>query len=447
MPNLSLTTTREPCASCSMYLIGTLVRPSSTDSCTGMSSTRLMSLMTCSPPLTALAPLAAPARGGRTGSPLKGPPCCPSAGGSSLCFCSLRALAQPLNGSSAEFSAGWPWPGAGGAYSVDIFFAQPAWVCIAQAFLDADGVSAIVGSVLAFKNRHPADRRPNARLALEFDEVAGLERQQLLDRGIGTGQFRHQDHFCGLNLARQHAHPAAVDLDRVALRRRVQPVADRLQRRIRHAHTAGPRPVPHLPLERRGDHDFPFAGHIRELWLHLRALVFELERINALPGFFVFGADHVDQPVDDPLLGRRKIPPLDPGLELAGAAEQGVDDAEHQRRLANDQAAAAQRTDGHDVEVGRHHQLAQKGAVALHRHHADGDFRAAPDEVEKPDAQVAREPLIDDFHRRHPATDDALLAGEVVVAHAAGLDHLLYPLLALALDPFEQRIDLFLRQK
>src|SRR6218665_1937724 len=57
-----------------MYLIGTLVRPSSTDSCTGMSSTRLMSLMTCSPPLTALAPLAAPARGGRTGSAPQGPP-------------------------------------------------------------------------------------------------------------------------------------------------------------------------------------------------------------------------------------------------------------------------------------------------------------------------------------------------------------------------------------
>src|SRR6218665_1625992 len=227
-----------------MYLIGTLVRPSSTDSCTGMSSTRLMSLMTCSPPLTALAPLAAlaaPARGGRTGSPPPGPPpppppCCPSAGGSPLRFCSFSASAQPLNGSSAALSAGAPWPAPGGPSSVDIFFSQPAWVCIAQAFLDADGVSAIVGSVLAFKNRHPADRRPNARLALEFDEVAGLERQQLLDRGIGTGQFRHQDHFCGLNLARQHAHPAAVDLDRVALRRRVQHVADRLQRRVRHAH-------------------------------------------------------------------------------------------------------------------------------------------------------------------------------------------------------------------
>src|SRR6218665_2666187 len=81
-----------------MYLIGTLVRPSSTDSCTGMSSTRLMSLMTCSPPLTALAPLAAPARGGRTGSPPKGPPLCPPAGGWSPRLAAQGPPLLPLGG-------------------------------------------------------------------------------------------------------------------------------------------------------------------------------------------------------------------------------------------------------------------------------------------------------------------------------------------------------------
>lgn len=140
-----------------------------------------------------------------------------------------------------------------------------------------------------------------------------------------------------------------------------------------------------------------------------------------------------------------EIPALDTRLELAHAPEQGVDDTKHQRGLAHNESAAAQRPDGDDVEVGGNRQLAQEGAVALHRHRAHRDFRTAADEVEQADAKVACKPLVDDLHRRHAATDDALLTGDVVVAHLPVFENLLLGLLALPRDPFQEGIDLFLR--
>src|SRR5450830_639341 len=122
-PARASSSTTEPWANCRMYLIGTLVRPNSTDSCTGMSSTMLMSLREPSP-------FGAPPEDDRDGSPPdKGPPgSC--TGPSSARFCSSSASAQPAMGSSA---GSW-------FSSDDILISNPVQIVAAQALLDPDRI-------------------------------------------------------------------------------------------------------------------------------------------------------------------------------------------------------------------------------------------------------------------------------------------------------------------
>jgi hypothetical protein len=127
-------------------------------------------------------------------------------------------------------------------------------------------------------------------------------------------------------------------------------------------------------------------------------------------------------------------------------AEERVDHREHQARVAHDEPVAAQRLDAHDVEVGGHHDLAQEGAELLHLDAADAHFRALADQVEQPDADVAREAFVDDLHRRHAAADDAFLAGQVVFAHAGRRSVVGFQLLAFAGDALQQCINFVLRQ-
>src|SRR5206468_12286815 len=201
-----------------------------------------------------------------------------------------------------------------------------------------------------------------------------------------------------------------------------------------------------LEREAGRDDDLARRRDVRELRLHLRALVLELERVDAVPGLLVFLGDHVDQAPDDALLGRREVAALDARVVLAGAAEERVDHREHQRRVADDQAGAAQRPHADDVEVRRHDDLAQERAVLLHLDAADRDLRALADEVEQPAADVAGEALVDDLHRGHAPANDPLLAGEVVVAHPAGGNLFLFQLLAFAGDALQQGIDFVLRE-
>ena len=244
------------------------------------------------------------------------------------------------------------------------------------------------GAVVALEHRHADHLGVDVLVEVELDEVARLEGEQLLDGGVGVRQLGHQLHLGGLDLVLQQVDPAAIGLVGVALHGRVQDVADRLQRRVGDAEVDGAAGVADLQRERGRDDDLAGRGDVGELRLHLRALVVQLQRVDAVPGLLVLGDDHLDQARDDALLGGREVAALDAGVELAGAAEQRVDHREHQRRVAHDQARAAQRLDADDVEVGRHHDLAQEGAVLLHLDAADGDFRALADEVEQADADV-----------------------------------------------------------
>ena len=128
--------------------------------------------------------------------------------------------------------------------------------------------------------------------------------------------------------------------------------------------------------------------------------------------------DKLQHALDDALLDVGKVAAFHAHVETPVTAEQVVDHQEDQVGVEHEQRRTAQRLDVHEVERGRHHQVADELAVLLHLHRTDGDLRVAPHEVEQPDAPVAREPLVDDFQRRHAPTDDALLRPEVVRADA-----------------------------
>src|SRR6185436_8635379 len=111
--------TTEPCASCRMCLIGILVRPNSTVSCTGMSRIRLMSLP--APPLVL-------------------PP------DAKLANCA---------GDSLVASA-------------------PTALRVGQQSIDLDGVPAAGGTVVAVEHRHAVDLGLDHRQQIALDEVAGF---------------------------------------------------------------------------------------------------------------------------------------------------------------------------------------------------------------------------------------------------------------------------------
>ena len=189
-----------------------------------------------------------------------------------------------------------------------------------------------------------------------------------------------------------------------------------------------------LERERGRDDDLRRLGDVGELRLHLRAHVVELELVDAFPGALVVGHDDVDQAADHLLLGRREIASLDPRRVLAGAAEERVDHCEHERRIADDEAEAAQRLDRDDVEVGGRRDLAQEGAELVDVHRPDRDLGALPDEAEEARADVLREALVDDLERRHALSHHSVLVDEVVAANPARGRRLGRERLALARD-------------
>ncbi|KAG1439122.1 hypothetical protein G6F55_013802 [Rhizopus delemar] len=83
-------------------------------------------------------------------------------------------------------------------------------------------------------------------------------------------------------------------------------------------------------MERGDDHHFIVAGDAGELGVHLRAHVLEFDRIDGIPGLAVAFQGQVEQAPDDALFGRGEIPAFDARVVAAIAAEQAVDDQEHQ---------------------------------------------------------------------------------------------------------------------
>src|SRR5687768_4099299 len=117
-----------------MCLIGILVRPNSTVSCTGMSRIMLMSL----PAPAGLPPLPLPKLANCAGDSLVASTPPPS-----VALVSASAAAH-----SSAILSGLSAP-AGSAFSADIGFSQPSALRIGKQSIDLDGVAATGGAVVA----------------------------------------------------------------------------------------------------------------------------------------------------------------------------------------------------------------------------------------------------------------------------------------------------------
>ena len=133
-------------------------------------------------------------------------------------------------------------------------------------------------------------------------------------------------------------------------------------------------------------------------------------------------------------------------METSVAAEQIVDQQEYEARIEDHQGRAAQRLHVYQVQIGRHHQIADEFAVFRYAHGADGHFGAAAQEVEQAHAQQAGETLVDNFQRWHPAAHDALLGCQVVGTNSRDIFRRLRVVL-VSVDALQKGIDFFLGEE
>src|SRR5436190_18827946 len=241
-----------------MFLIGIRVRPSSTVSWTGMSRIMLMSL-----------PAVEPVVGAKLANDA-GETC-------SAASWTSEAVSAPAH-SAAAASAG----DAPEGLSVDMVLSEPAFSRAGEQLIDLERVLAVRGSVVAGEHRNAGDLGLDRLVQVELDEVARLQREQLLDRRRRLRELGDELDLGGLDLLRHQLHPALVGRGRAAVHRRVEDVADRLERRVGNAEVDRPSGVADLERERRRDDDLGRLRDVRELRLHPRAPVIELERIDAV---------------------------------------------------------------------------------------------------------------------------------------------------------------------
>ena len=169
-----------------------------------------------------------------------------------------------------------------------------------------------------------------------------------------------------------------------------------------------------LDMERAHDHDFVAAGDAGELGVHLRAHVLEFDRIDRIPGLAVAFQRQVEQALDDALFGGGEVTALDARVVAAIAAEQAVDDQEHQVRVIGEERGATQRLHLNHVQIAGHGQVALEVRVLLDLDRADGDVRAATHEVQQHMAHLASETLVDQLQRLHATTHDPVRGTQVV---------------------------------
>src|SRR4051812_1263269 len=195
-----------------MFLIGIRVLPSSTVSWTGMSRIMLMSLPAVEPVVGAKLANAA----GATWS-------------AASCTSEAVSAGEPASAPPAAASSAGRAPVG---LSVDIVLSEPAFSRAGEQLIDLERVLPVRGSVVAVEHRHAGDLGLDRLVQVELDEVAGLQREQLLD---GRGRLRElgdELDFGRLDLLRHQVHPAVVGRVRGAVHRRVEDVADRLEGRV-----------------------------------------------------------------------------------------------------------------------------------------------------------------------------------------------------------------------
>src|SRR5574343_87973 len=397
-PAMASSSTTEPCASCSRFLMVILVRPSSTVIWTGMS--RIMSSSFRMP----LLPLTDP----KEGKMLAG---WAAAAPLSATTCSAMAAAQSSSliwSSPAVFSV-----------SSDIFFSQGRFnglnvrLCGDETFY-LERVLTVLLAVRTFDERYLVDHRMNALGNLQGNDIPHFQFEDLPQTELRRSQIRDDFYLRTLQLPAQGADPALVGRDLVTLHRAVEQVADRLHHRVREADVHVCRGAAEFEGEGGRDDNFSRCGDVCELRVHLGADVLEADVVDRLPGLGVLGKHHAEQALNDALLGRREDAAFDAGMEAPVATEHVVHDQENQIRVEDKEGGTAQWLGLNQVQVGRDDQIADEFAVFLNADRADRNFRVAVHVVKEADAQVAGKTLVDEFERGHPPADNPLLRTQIV---------------------------------
>src|SRR5690554_5922639 len=211
------------------------VRPSSTDSCTGMSMIISMSLLPSIESLTrgwktcaaALAPaagtLAAAALVGATAEAVcsasalaqSSAPCArPSAwvGWRLAPACSAKAAPQSISGLSLASVSGLSFSLAlSGLGSVMRICSGNIGFRGRQYFLDAQGVPAVKRSVAAFHHGNAANVGSDGGRNLQRQDIVDFQAHQLADRAVDACELGNQFYIGAAYLARQLIRPALVD--------------------------------------------------------------------------------------------------------------------------------------------------------------------------------------------------------------------------------------------
>ncbi len=248
---------------------------------------------------------------------------------------------------------------------------------------------------------------------LHRDDVTGSELHQLAQGELGLQQLGPQLHLDVHDLVAQGLAPAHVGVALVALDTGIQQLADGLQHGVGHGDVEVATAAVQLDVERAHyDHlgGTDDVGHGR---VHLGVEVLEAHVHHRRPGILVILKDQLEQHLDDASLGRGELAPLDLGMVTTIAAEEVLHQDEDQTRLHGDERRALEGTKAHHVETGRHEQGVDILAEFQHLHAVDGDLGGTAHHVEQADPHMAGETLVHQLKGRHPATDDAVLGGEV----------------------------------
>ncbi|KAG1255488.1 hypothetical protein G6F68_010336 [Rhizopus microsporus] len=279
---------------------------------------------------------------------------------------------------------------------------------------DLHGVHAVGDAELAGEHRNVLHAQRHLRIQLDRQHITNLQPGQVAQGHALAGQHAGQRHLGDVELLAQGLAPALVAVVAVALDARVEQFADRLQHRVGQGDVDVAAATVQFHVQAAHHHVFARGHDVGEVRVDLRVDVLEVDVHHRCPGLAQVGEGLLQQQVDHPHFGGGELAALDARRVAPVAAEEVVDDGEHQGRLEHDQAGTAQRLEADQVQVGRH---IQRVHVIVELDQFDAAHRQlgrAADQVEQADPPQAREALVDHFQGRHATADDAVLAGEVV---------------------------------
>src|SRR5690554_1345120 len=141
---------------------------------------------------------------------------------------------------------------------------------------------------------------------------------------------------------------------------------------------------------------------------------------HGTPGIFQILEQLLQGFVNDAGFSGGKFTPFDLGVATV-AAKELVHQLEHQTRIHDEQRRPAQGVHLDQAHAGGYVKGMDIVAVFHHLDTTNGHIGSTAQQVEQTDAGVTGKTLVDHFERRHPATYDTLVAGQIVGSYAIGI--------------------------